>query len=41
MDGYWCVVCQRFIEADEFGVVVHDDISHPITTMFDEEDNPQ
>lgn len=27
-DGYWCVICQRFIEADEDGVIVHDDIIH-------------
>jgi hypothetical protein len=28
MAGYWCVICQRFIEADEYGVIVHDDIIH-------------
>lgn len=39
-DGYWCVVCQRFIEADEYGVIVHDDIDHGDMT-FDEESRPQ
>ena len=39
-DGYWCVICQRFIEADEDGVIVHDAILHGDIT-FDEEDNPQ
>ena len=36
-DGYWCVVCQRFIEADEYGVIVHDPIPHPPDMTFDEE----
>ena len=39
-DGYWCVICQRFIEADEDGLIVHDDIPHGDIT-FDEEDRPQ
>jgi hypothetical protein len=39
-DGYWCVICQKFIEADEDGVIVHDAILHGDIT-FDEEDNPQ
>lgn len=41
MNGYYCVVCGRFIEADEFGVIVHDDAPHPDNMTFDEEDNPQ
>jgi len=40
-NGYWCVVCQRFLEADELGVIVHDDIIHPDQMTFDEEDKPQ
>ena len=39
-NGYWCVICQRFIEADENGLIVHDDIPHGDMT-FDEEDRPQ
>ena len=35
-DGYWCVICQRFIEADEYGVIVHDDIDHGNMTFDDE-----
>ena len=40
-DGYYCVVCGRFLEADEYGVVVHDPILHPESMTFDEEENPQ
>lgn len=35
-NGYWCVICQRFIEADKYGVIVHDDIDHG-DMAFDEE----
>lgn len=27
-NGYWCVICNRFLESID-GLVVHDDISHP------------
>ena len=37
-EGYWCVVCQRFLEADEFGVIVHDDVPHPDNMKFDEDE---
>lgn len=40
LDGYWCVICQRFIQADEYGVIVHDDINHS-DMKFDEEERPQ
>jgi hypothetical protein len=40
-DGYNCVVCGRFIEADEYGVIVHDDVPHPPHMDFDEERNTQ
>jgi hypothetical protein len=40
-DGYWCVICQRFIEADEEGLIVHDDITHPNNMTFDDEERPQ
>jgi hypothetical protein len=35
-DGYWCVVCQRFIEADEYGIIVHDEIDHGDMSFDDE-----
>lgn len=35
--GYWCVVCGRFLRSDE-GVIVHDDIPHPIMMTFDEDE---
>ena len=38
--GYYCVVCGRWIPADEYGVIVHDDIPHPDMT-FDEDERPQ
>lgn len=40
-DGYYCVVCGRFLPADERGVIVHDDIEHPQKMDFNEERNPQ
>jgi len=40
-NGYWCVWCQRFLEADEDGLIVHDDVEHPTDATFDEEDRPQ
>jgi len=39
-DGYYCVICGKFIEAVG-GVIVHDDIPHPPLMDFDEESNPQ
>ena len=40
-EGYYCIVCGRFLLANEFGVIVHDDISHPPKMAFDDEENPQ
>ena len=40
-NGYHCVVCGRSIEADEYGVIVHDDIPHPPGMDFAEEEKPQ
>lgn len=40
-EGYNCVVCGRFIEADEYGVIVHDDVPHPPDMNFADEENPQ
>lgn len=39
--GYWCVVCGRFLPADDCGVIVHDDVPHPEGMTFDEEERPQ
>lgn len=39
-DGYWCVVCQRFLQAID-GIVAHDDVPHPETMKFDDEERPQ
>lgn len=38
--GYYCVVCGRLLPSID-GVVVHDDVYHPIEMNFDEERNPQ
>lgn len=40
-DGYYCVICQRYLAADEYGVIVHDDIQHPENMTFDEDERPQ
>ena len=40
-DGYWCLVCGRFLPADEDGVIVHDNVPHPEDMTFDEEERPQ
>lgn len=40
-DGYYCVVCGRFLRADEYGVIVHDAVPHPESMAFDEEEKPQ
>ena len=40
-NGYWCVICSRFLPADDDGVIVHDDIEHPSEMAFDDEDKPQ
>jgi len=40
-DGYHCVICGRFLLADEYGVILHDDIEHPPEMTFDDEEKPQ
>lgn len=35
-NGYWCVVCGRFLEADEIGVIMHDEVPHPDSMTFEE-----
>ena len=40
-EGYYCVVCGKFLLADERGVIVHDDVPHPQHMTFDETENPQ
>ncbi len=39
--GYYCVICGRFLPADEYGVIVHDDIEHPQEMDFGDEEKPQ
>lgn len=39
-EGYYCVICGRYIEAVD-GVIIHDDIPHSLGMTFDEEENPQ
>ena len=38
--GYWCVFCMRLLPRLD-GVIVHDDVPHPLTATYDEEENPQ
>jgi len=40
-DGYWCVVCGRYLTPYVDGVIVHDNVPHPIDMTFDEEERPQ
>lgn len=40
-EGYACVVCGRLIVPDETGVMVHDEIPHPINMLFNDEEQPQ
>ena len=39
-EGYYCVVCGRFL-FEEDGVIVHDDVPHPVDMDFGDEENPQ
>jgi hypothetical protein len=41
MTGYYCVVCGKFLPADEHGVIVHDDVPHPVDMDFGDEEKPQ
>ena len=36
--GYWCVVCGRWLPADDLGVIVHDPMPHPETMTFDDDE---
>ena len=40
-DGYFCVICGRHLEANEYGVIVHDAVPHPVDMNFADEENPQ
>lgn len=40
-DGYYCVVCGKFLPEDEYGVIVHADVPHPVDMDFAEEEKPQ
>lgn len=37
---FWCIYCNKELPVDE-GVVVHDDVPHPVDMDFSEEDRPQ
>lgn len=39
-EGYWCVVCQKFLPAQE-GVIVHDNVFHPEMMNFSDDNFPQ
>jgi hypothetical protein len=39
-NGYWCVVCGRFLPSVD-GVVIHDDIMHPENMLFDDDEKEQ
>jgi hypothetical protein len=39
--GYYCVICNRILPADDCGVIVHDPIPHPPDMDFAEEEKPQ
>jgi hypothetical protein len=42
--GYWCVICGRFLQAEEHeggNLIVHDDIPHPGNMDFGDNANPQ
>jgi hypothetical protein len=41
MTGYYCVVCGKFLPADEHGVIVHEDVPHPVDMDFGDEEKPQ
>jgi hypothetical protein len=40
VDGYYCIVCGRFLPSEN-GMIVHDDVPHPADMTFDDEENPQ
>lgn len=40
-DGYWCVVCGRYLPADDDGLIVHDNVPHSDEMTFDDEENMQ
>ena len=39
-ETYACIYCGKALPIEE-GVIVHDDVPHPINITFDEEENPQ
>lgn len=41
MNGYWCVVCGKFLPADDDGFIVHDEVDHPADMTFDDDKQPQ
>ena len=39
-NGYWCVVCGKFLPLID-GVIVHLDVPHPENMDFNDEENEQ
>jgi hypothetical protein len=39
-EGYYCVICGKFLP-EEDGVIVHDDVPHPVDMDFGDEEKPQ
>jgi hypothetical protein len=37
---YWCIFCGRAL-AEVDGVIVHDNVPHPVDEAFDEEEKTQ
>ena len=40
-EGYYCVICGKFLPANEYGVITHDDVPHPADMDFEDEEKPQ
>lgn len=38
-DGYWCVICGRYLQTDANGVIVHDNLPHPEAAADEEMSN--
>jgi len=37
---YWCIYCRRALPRID-GVIVHDEVEHPVDAAYDEERRPQ
>lgn len=41
LEGYWCVICQKFLQKDEDGIIIHEDVEHPLLMDFCDDHHPQ